>query len=176
MNDELIQKLKMEGVETVEQFKENKRESLLKQRESQAERAFEDKLIQAAVGNASVEIPEVMINTEVNNMVKNMENQMQQSGFTLAQYLQAVGQSEEDYRSQMVPQATESVKNSLVLEAIAKAENIEISDERVEEEYAKMHETYKLDIEMIKKYVSPESVRNDLKLQEAVELLKNSVK
>ena len=94
-NDELIQKLKREGVDTLEKFKEVTKEDMTKRREEQAERAFEEALIAKVSEDAEVEIPEVMIENEINRLFRNFENQMSQSGFTAKQYYEATVQTEE---------------------------------------------------------------------------------
>lgn len=175
-NDGLIQKLKRKGVETLEKFKEVTREELAKHKEQQAEKKFADALVSKVTEEAEVEIPEVMIANEIDRMYRNFENQMVQSGFTAKQYLEASGQSEEDIRNMMKPEAEKSVKTSLVLEAIVKAEDIEANDEEVEAEYKKLSENYGMDIERIKKLISVDNIKYDLAQQKAIELLKNSVK
>lgn len=175
-NDELIQKLKREGVDTLEKYKEVTKEDLTKRKEQQAENQFTDALVSKVTEDAEVEIPEVMIANEIDRMYRNFENQMVQSGFTAKQYLEASGQSEEDIRNMMKPEAEKSVKTSLVLEAIVKAEAIEASDEEVEAEYKKLSENYGMDIDRIKQMISVDNIKYDLAQQKAIELLKNSVK
>lgn len=175
-NDELIQKLKREGVDTLEKYKEVTKEDLTKRKEQQAENQFTDALVSKVTEDAEVEIPEVMIANEIDRMYRNFENQMVQSGFTAKQYLEASGQSEEDIRNMMKPEAEKSVKTSLVLEAIVKAEGIEASDEEVEAEYKKLSENYGMDIDRIKQMISVDNIKYDLAQQKAIELLKNSVK
>ena len=175
-NDELIQKLKREGVDTLEKYKEVTKEDLTKRKEQQAENQFTDALVSKVTEDAEVEIPEVMIANEIDRMYRNFENQMVQSGFTAKQYLEASGQSEEDIRNMMKPEAEKSVKTSLVLEAIVKAEAIEASDEEVEAEYKKLAENYGMEIDRIKQLISVDNIKYDLAQQKAIELLKNSVK
>ncbi|WP_279069871.1 trigger factor [Faecalicoccus pleomorphus] len=175
-NDELIQKLKREGVDTLEKYKEVTKEDLTKRKEQQAENQFTDALVSKVTEDAEVEIPEVMIANEIDRMYRNFENQMVQSGFTAKQYLEASGQSEEDIRNMMKPEAEKSVKTSLVLETIVKAEAIEASDEEVEAEYKKLSENYGMDIDRIKQMTSVDNIKYDLAQQKAIELLKNSVK
>ncbi|WP_270458959.1 trigger factor [Faecalitalea cylindroides] len=175
-NDELVQKLKMDGVETLEQFKEKKADDLKAQKEKSAEDAFVNALIEKACENATVEIPEVMIESQIDREYKNFENRMMQSGFTAKQYLEAVGQTEAQLRETMRPSAEQNVKASLVLDAIVKAENIVIDDEAVENEFKQMSETYGMDVEKIKGIINPENVKYDLAQQKALELIKESVK
>ena len=174
--DELIKKLKREGVETLEKFKEVTKEDLAKRKEQQAENDFTSALIAKVTEDAEVDIPMVMVENEVNRLYRNFENQMMQSGYTAKQYFEASGQNEADLKEMMKPEAENNVKTSLVLEEIVKAENIEIDEDAIEAEYKNMSETYGMDVDRIKQLVSPDSIQYDLAQKKAIELLKESVK
>ncbi len=176
VNDELIAQLKRDGVETVEKFKEVTKEDLTKERERAADEKFTNDLMEAISDNATVEIPAVMIENEVDNLYRDFTNRMQQSGFTAEQYFAATGQTEADLKATMRPDAQRRVKGSLVLDAVIKAENIEISDEDVEKEYTEMSTLYNMDVEQIKKLLPAEKIKDDLAQQKALELIKSSVK
>lgn len=176
VNDELIAQLKRDGVETVEKFKEVTKEDLTKERERAADEKFTNNLMEAISDNATVEIPAVMIENEVDNLYRDFTNRMQQSGFTAEQYFAATGQTEADLKATMRPDAQRRVKGSLVLDAVIKAENIEISDEDVEKEYTEMSTLYNMDVEQIKKLLPAENIKDDLAQQKALELIKSSVK
>lgn len=176
VNDELIAQLKRDGVETVEKFKEVTKEDLTKERERVADEKFTNDLMETISDNATVEIPAVMIENEVDNLYRDFTNRMQQSGFTAEQYFAATGQTEADLKATMRPDAQRRVKGSLVLDAVIKAENIEISDEDVEKEYTEMSTLYNMDVEQIKKLLPAENIKDDLAQQKALELIKSSVK
>lgn len=176
VNDELIAQLKRDGVETVEKFKEVTKEDLTKERERAADEKFTNHLMETISDNATVEIPAVMIENEVDNLYRDFTNRMQQSGFTAEQYFAATGQTEADLKATMRPDAQRRVKGSLVLDAVIKAENIEISDEDVEKEYTEMSTLYNMDVEQIKKLLPAENIKDDLAQQKALELIKSSVK
>lgn len=176
LNDELIKKLKVENVETVDAYKEKVKNDLTTQKEREAEDNFTSEVLTLACDNATVEIPEVMIENEVSRMYREFEGRMQQSGFTAKQFLEATNQTEADIRNQMKDEAGSRVKTSLVLDAIVKAENIEASDEDVEKEFTSMAEMYSMDVEKIKQFVSAESVKADLASQKALDFIKSSVK
>lgn len=176
VNDELIAQLKRDGVETVEKFKEVTKEDLTKERERAADEKFTNDLMETISDNATVEIPAVMIENEVDNLYRDFTNRMQQSGFTAEQYFAATGQTEADLKATMRPDAQRRVKGSLVLDAVIKAENIEISDEDVEKEYTEMSTLYNMDVEQIKKLLPAENIKDDLAQQKALELIKSSVK
>ena len=122
VNDELIAQLKRDGVETVEKFKEVTKEDLTKERERAADEKFTNDLMETISDNATVEIPAVMIENEVDNLYRDFTNRMQQSGFTAEQYFAATGQTEADLKATMRPDAQRRVKGSLVLDAVIKAE------------------------------------------------------
>ena len=132
--------------------------------------------MEAISDNATVEIPAVMIENEVDNLYRDFTNRMQQSGFTAEQYFAATGQTEADLKATMRPDAQRRVKGSLVLDAVINAENIEISDEDVEKEYTEMSTLYNMDVEQIKKLLPAENIKDDLAQQKALELIKSSVK
>ncbi len=175
-NDELIKKLNREGVETLEAFKEKTKEDLKARKEREAEETFTGEIVETICANATVEIPDVMVENEVNYMYRDFENRMQQSGFTSKQFLEATHQTEEDIRNQMRPEALNKVKASLVLEAIVKAENIQVEDADVDAEYASMASMYSMDVEKIKSIVPAENIKYDLAQRKALDLIKASVK
>ncbi|MBP3853814.1 MAG: trigger factor, partial [Erysipelotrichaceae bacterium] len=175
-NDELIKKLKREGVETLEQFKEVTKEDLKKQKQNQAEEEFNNAILDSITKSSEVEIPEVMIQNEVNRMYNDFARRMEGSGFTLKQYFEAVGQSEEDLKSTFVPEATDKVKASLVLDAIVKEENIEVSDKDIEKEYEEMSKMYQMEVDQIRRILPAENLKYDIAQQKALELIKSSVK
>ncbi len=176
LNDELIQQLKRDGVETVEKFKEITREELVKAKENEADQNFTNAILTKLTEDAKVEIPEVMIENELQNMYQDFDRRMQSSGFTADQFFEATHQTKEDMLNQMRPDAESKVKGTLVLEAIVKAENIQISDEDVEKEYKEMSDLYSMEVEQIKRLLPAENVKFDLAQQRALELVKNSVK
>ena len=107
-------------------------------------------------------------------MMEDFARRMQSQGLSLEQYFQFTGMDVKKMHDQMKPEALKRIQNSLVLEAVAKAENIEISDEKVDEEIAKMAEAYKMEVEKLKSYMSESDVKQmkeDLAVQQAVDLL-----
>ena len=176
VNDELIQKVKREGVETVEAFKEQTKADLLSQKEKAADDNFTDEVLNQVVAGSTVEVPTVMVETEVDRMYQQFEQRMQGSGFTAAQFLEATHQTVEDVRNQMREEAEKRVRTSLVLEAVCKAENIEVAADAVEAEYTQMSEMYNMPVEQIKSLIAPANIEYDLKQQKTVEFLKESAK
>ncbi|MGM9948372.1 trigger factor [Floccifex sp.] len=176
VNDELIQKLKLDGVETVEAFKENKRTELLNRREKQADEEFEANLMDKIMEDSKVDIPSVMIQNEVEGMYENFTRQMQGSGFTAEQILQATNQTEEGLKQTFIPEAQKKVLSTLVLDAIVEKENIEVSDEEAETEYTSMSEQYGMPVEQIKSIINIDNIKADLATRKALDLIKTSVK
>ena len=174
VNDELIKNMKRDGVETVEKFIEESKKELQARKEQQAEEKFTNDVIAQAVDGAIVDIPPVMIDNEVNRMYQQFEQRMQSSGFTAQQFLEATHQSVEDIKNQMRNEAASRVKTTLVLEAIANARDIKISESEIEEQYKLMADMYNMPAEQIKAIIVPENIEYDLKQQKAVDYLKET--
>ena len=131
-------------------------------------------MVAKSVENATMEIPEAMVAEQVKRMADNFARRMQSQGISLEQYMQFTGMTPEKLLEQMRPEALKSIQNSLVLEAIAKAENIEVTDEQLEKEFAEMAEAYKMDIEKVKEYMGiyeKEQMKKDLAIQSAVDMI-----
>ena len=128
LNDEFVKELKIEGIETVEAYRARKEADLKVNKEREARRAYMQKLIEAIAKDAKVEIADEIIENQVEARKEDTVKRMQQSGLTLEQYLQIIGQSEEEFNAQLREQATKETSEFLVLEEIGKAENIEITD------------------------------------------------
>ena len=121
-----------------------------------------------------MEIPDKMIDAQAENMVQDMARRMQSQGLSLDMYLKYTGMTVEQMKEQARPDAEKRIRTRLVLEAVAQAENIQISDEKVDEEVAKMAEAYKMEVEKLKSYMSESDVKQmkeDLAVQQAVDLL-----
>ena len=176
INDDLIKDAEIEGVETVEAFKTHIVEDLTKQKESEAERKFENDLLTKLTENTKVEIPPVMIDDEVASMVNDFAQRLAQQGFPMDQYFQMTGLSEDGLKEQMRPEAETKVKVRLVLDKIAEVENIEVEDKDVDVEYETIANQYNMEVDKVKELINKDALMYDLRLQKAVELVKNSVK
>ena len=128
--------------ETLAEYKEDIKKKLTEKKEKEARAKKEAQAVEKAVENATMEIPDAMIDTQVQSMMEDFARRMQSQGLSLEQYFQFTGMDAKKMHDQMKPEALKRIQNSLVLEAVAKAENIEISDEKVDEEIAKMAEAY----------------------------------
>ena len=146
-------------------------------KEAQAKSEKETAAVRAAVKNATMDIPDAMIEEQASRMLEEFAQQIQSQGLSVDQYMQFTGLNNEKMIAQMKPQAIERIQNSLVLEAVAKAENIEISDERLDEEISKMAEAYKMEKEKLYDLMGEESkkqMKQDLAVQEAVKKIAES--
>ena len=160
--------------ETLDEYKADIRKKLTESKEKQAATENENRVVDAVVAGASMEIPEPMVDSQLDNMVSEYARNMQSHGISLEQYMQYTGMTVDKLKEQMRPQAMKRIQTRLVLEAVAKAENIQISDEKVDEEIAKMAEAYKMEPEKLKGYMGEAeiaSMKEDLAVQEAVDFL-----
>ena len=126
-----------------------------------------------------MEIPEAMIDTQVENMVDDFARRIQSQGLSMEQYMQFSGLTLDKLKEQVRPEAETRIKSRLVLEKVAEAENIQISDEKLDEELAKMAEMYKMELDKFKELVGEyekEQMKKDLAVQEAVTLMADSAK
>ncbi|HIS32098.1 MAG TPA: trigger factor [Candidatus Limivivens intestinipullorum] len=176
-DDEFAQEVS--DFDTLEEYKADIRKNLTERKEREAKNAKETEVVAKIVENAEMDIPEPMVNGQVTNMLQDFARRMQSQGLTMEQYFQFTGMDEAKVREQMRPEALKRIQNSLVLEAVAKAENIEISDERVDEEIAKMAEAYKMEVDKLKELMGDyekEQMKKDLALQAAVDLVTEAAK
>lgn len=160
--------------DTLEEYKSDLRSRLEERKQKEATTQNEDKVVEAVVANATMDIPEPMVDSQVESMVQEQARRMQSQGFSLDQYMQYSGMTMDTLRDQMRPQALRRIRTRLVLEAVVKAEDIQVSDERIDEEIQKMAETYKMGADKLKEYMGDfekEQMKQDLAVQEAVDFL-----
>jgi trigger factor len=159
-------------VETLDALKEKIRTRLTDSKKHEAEHHVRDSVVEKAAANAEVEIPEVMIENEVNRMLQEFEQRLQMQGMNLELYFQFSGQDEKALRAQMKEEAGNRVRVNLTLEAIAKAENLEVTDEDVNAELENMAGMYNMTVDSIKKALGGlEGIKADLSLKKAVDFL-----
>jgi trigger factor len=159
-------------VETLDALKEKIRTRLEDSKKHEAEHHVRDSLVEKAAENAQVEIPEVMVTSEVNRMLQEFEQRLQMQGMNLELYFQFSGQDENALREQMKEEAVNRVRVAITLEAIVKAENIEVTDEEVNAELEKMAGMYNMTVDNIKQALGGlDGIKGDLQKQKAVEFL-----
>lgn len=172
LNDEFASEVS--EFDTLDEYKKDVEKKLAEKKEIEANSKNEDAVVAKVVENATMEIPDKMIDAQAENMVQDMARRMQSQGLSLDMYLKYTGMTVEQMKEQARPDAEKRIRTRLVLEAVAKAENIQISDEKVDEEVAKMAEAYKMKVEKLKSYMSESDVKQmkeDLAVQQAVDLL-----
>lgn len=172
LNDEFVAEQKIENVNTVDELKDYYRDNIRKSKEADAKNRAENDLLDKLCEITEVEIPDVMIKNETDSMIQNYESNMIQQGFSLAQFLQITGQSMDQLRDQMKEDAQKRVKINLALNEITKQEKIEVSEDDLNNEYQKMADTYQMEVDQIKQFVPESTLKDDLKMQKALELLK----
>ncbi|WAA10226.1 trigger factor [Fervidibacillus albus] len=162
-------------VETLDALKEKIKSRLIDQKEHEAKHKREDTVLEKASENAEIDIPEVMIDNEVDRMVREYEQQLQAQGLNLELYTQLTGQNVDDLKENMRKDAEKRVRVTLTLEAIVEAENIEVTEEEVKEELQKMSEMYKMPVDQLKQILgSLDQLKDEIKMNKAVQLLVDS--
>ena len=165
--------------DTLAEYKEDVKKRLVEQKENEAKRTKEDEAIQKIIDKSTMEIPEAMIQTQCENMVNDFAQRIAQSGLSMEQYMQFSGLTVDKLMEQVRPEAETRIKSSLVLEQIAKEENIEVSDADIDAEVEKMAATYGMEADKLKEYMGDaekESMKRDLAVTKAVDLIMENVK
>lgn len=160
--------------DTLEEYKADVKAKIKAQKEAEGKTKREDSVVEQAVKNAEYEIPDAMIETQAMQMADDFTQRIQSQGLTMEQYFQFTGMTEEKMLEEIRSQAVKRIETRLVLEAIAKAENIEISDEKLDEELAKMAEQYTMEVEKLKEFMGEnekKQMKEDMAVQEAVTFL-----
>ena len=165
--------------DTLAEYKEDVKKNLTEKREKDVKNAKEDAVVDAIIANATMDIPEAMIETQQRQMVQEFAQNIQMQGLSIDQYFQFTGLTAEKMMEQVKPQAEKRIKSRLVLEAVAKAENIVASEEDFEEEIAKMAEMYKMEADKVKESIGEEGKKQfmeDLAVSKAAEFVVNEAK
>lgn len=165
--------------DTLAEYKESIRKKLEETKANEAKRAQEDEAISKIIEKSTMEIPDAMIDSQVQNMIQEFAQRMSQQGLSLDQYMQFSGMSLDKLKEQVRPEAVTRIQSSLVLEQISKDENIEISEEEIDAELEKMAAMYGMEIEKIKEFMGDaekESLKRDLAINKAVALIMENTK
>ena len=172
LNDEFASEIS--EFDTLDELKADIKAKIKEEKNAEGKRKREDQAVEQAVANASMDIPDAMVDTEVRQMANDFAQRIKQQGLTVEQYMQFTGMTSEKMLEEFKPQALKRIQTRLVLEAIVKAENIEISDEKLDEELTKMAEAYKMEVEKLKEFMGDaekEQMKQDMAVQEAVTFL-----
>lgn len=173
LDKDFFEDLGFEGVDTKEKLEAEIEKNIIAHKEADAENKYIDAVLEAAAENCEVDIPEAMISEELDRMVKQYEEHLKMQGLTLEQLYQFTNSNEEALREQMKEEANKRVKFRLMLEEIAKAEKIEISDEEAKKEATKLAEQYQIkEEEFLNMFGGLEMVKYDGKMRKAIEILK----
>ncbi|NLK21140.1 MAG: trigger factor [Epulopiscium sp.] len=165
--------------ESLDEYKQDIKAKLLEQKEKAAQSEKEKAVLEKIIENATMDVPEVMVNNQVEQMAEDFSMRMKYQGLPLEQYLQFTGQTMETFKANFRSDAEFQVKARLVLEEIVKEETIEVSDEELEDEFKKMAEQYQMELDKLKSTVGDaekETVREDIKIRKAVDLVVNNAK
>ena len=160
--------------ETLADYKADIKKNLTEKKKEEAKREKEAKAVAKAVENASMDIPEGMIKLQVNNMVNEFAQRLQMQGLSIDQYIQYMGSNHQQFMESLKPEAVTRIKNSLVLEAVVKAENITATEDDFEEEVKRMADMYKMEVDKVKEILGDnekEQIMSDLAIQKAAELI-----
>lgn len=160
--------------DTLDEYKEDIRKNITARKEADAKNARRDQAVEKAAANAQIDIPEVMIKEEAQRMAEDFATRLQSQGMQIEQYMQMFGMDANGLLEQMKKDAEPRLRSTLMLEAVANAENMEVTDERLDEEFKKMADMYKMDVEKIKELMGEAGTRqmkSDLLLQMAAELI-----
>jgi trigger factor len=165
--------------DTLEEYKESLRKELEEQKETEAKKTKEDEAIRKIIDKSKMDIPEAMIETQSESLIENFAQRISQSGLSLEQYLQFSGMDMDGLKAQVRPEALSNIQSSLVLEQIAKEENIQVTDEDIDAEIEKMAANYGMKAEDLKNYMGDserESISRDLAMTKAVDLVMANAK
>ena len=160
--------------DTVEEYKADVRKKLEEHAQHHADHDVEDALMDKVVEKMTAEIPQVMFDNRVNEMMMDLEQRLAPQGITMEMYCKFTGQDIETVKKAYKEQAEKQVKLRLALEKIAKLENIEVTDDEAAQEMQKIADQYKMKLDEVKKYISEEDVKKDIAVGKAVELVKDS--
>ena len=176
LDDEFVSDVS-EKSETVDAYKAEVKAKIKERKENEGKQKREDQSVEQAVANAEMDIPEAMISFQSRQMVDDFARRIMQQGMTMEQYFQFTGLSEEKMMEEFKPEAEKRIRTRLTLVAIVAAENIEVSEERLDEELQKMADSYKMEVDKLKEYMGEnekKQMKEDIAIQEAVTLIANA--
>ena len=165
--------------DTLAEYKEHVKTNLVEKKENEAKRAKEDAAVDKIIENAQMDIPEAMLETQCRQMLDDFSRRMQSQGLSMDQYFQFTGMTAEKMMEDMKPQALKRIQTRLVLEKVAEVENIQPTEEEVNEEISKMAEAYKMEADKLKELLGErelEQMKKDMAVQKAVTLVADAAK
>lgn len=175
LDDEFAQEVS--EFDTLEEYKADIRANLLKKKEDEAKRVKEDAVIEKIIEGAQMEIPDAMVEYQAQQLVGDFAQRLSYQGMSMEQYEQYSGTTTEEFTEEMKPRALKNIQSRLVLEAVAKAENLEASEEDIAEEYQKVAEQYKMEVDKVKEWMGEEAseeMKQDIAIRKAVDLVRDA--
>ncbi|NLV90281.1 MAG: trigger factor [Tenericutes bacterium] len=177
LNEDFILDLAMENVKTEEDLNKKVKENLTEKKEMDADNKLVDSILDEINKNVTVDIPEELINQEIDRMIANYEERLKMQGITLQQYLEFTKMNEEDLRKQLGKEAEKSVKYRLVIEEIIKLEDIKVTDKEVDKELEEMSKIYQMSTEEVEKAMGGKDyLKHDLLVKKVIDFLKENNK
>ena len=174
MNDDFAKDVNATGVETVADLKNMIRTRIEDGKKSQAENKADTALMDKLVENAEIDLPEVLVEEEVNNQIQQLAQQISQYGMNFNQYLSMMGKKIEDVRAEYTENATKTAKLRLILEEIAKVEGLEPTEEDLENEYNNIATQYNMPVDQVKAYISVDMLKRDVRNEKAYAFVKEN--
>jgi trigger factor len=174
IDDDFAKDVSIPNVETAEDLKKTVRERLESSKKNDAETKADNALMDQMLENMTVDLPDVLVDEEVQNQLNNLASQIQQYGMNMQQYLKMTGTSVDDLKKQYHDNAERTVKVRLALEEIAKQEKLEASDEEIDKQYADIASQYGMDVEKVKQLVSKDLLTKDVLNQKAYDFVKEN--
>nr|WP_302664371.1 trigger factor [uncultured Agathobaculum sp.] len=162
--------------ETLDDLKKEITERLKNERQEAADAAFEEKLLDVVLEGMKADIPQAMLESQIDSIVQDFGYRLQMQGMGLEQYLKMTGTEMGAFRAMFKAQAERQVKTRLALQKVADLENIAVTEQEIADEYAKMAEQYKMDVEKIKTIVAEDALSGDLRISNALEFIKANAK
>lgn len=162
--------------DTLEEYREELKEKIAKRLEEQAENDLDEKINDALVELVTEEIPEAMIDNEVNDIIKDLDLRLRQQGMNFDTYMTMTGMDKAAVEQLYKPQAEKRIKARLVLEAIARQEEITVSEEELEDEYKLIAEAYNMESDQVKTFIHPDALTEDIKVKKAMQIVKDNIK
>jgi len=175
LNDAWVESLKRDDVKTVDELKASTRKQLEDTKKQEAERATTEEVMNKVLSNAIVDIPEEMIEEELSNYKANVLEQAKQYGLEMDMFLQLSGVTKEQFEAQALEESKRRVNTTLVMEAIAKKEDIKSTEAELAEKYEELAKRYNMPVEDIKKYIPENLLESDIAIQKAYQLVLDSV-
>ena len=173
LDDEFASEVSEEA-ETLENYKAEVKAKIKERKENEGKEKKENQAVEQAVANAEIDLPAPMVDLQAKQMADDFARRIMQQGMSVEQYFQFTGLNEEKMMEELKPQAEKRIRTRLVLEAIVAAENIEVSDERLDEELQKMADSYQMEVEKLKEFMGEnekKQMKEDIAVQDAVTLI-----